>query len=258
MAGAMTEEQRAVSSMRAITISREYGSGGGEIAARLAQRLGWRLVDHEVVVRVAQELHVSEAEAAEHDERAEGLVETLLRNMQLMGPVMPAYSSSTSLWGNEPQLYREALRRVVEAAAHAGHVVIVGRAGQVLLADHRDVLHIRVVAPLPQRIAYVARREGFAEPEARSRILLKDRDRERYLQMQHHRQPNDPELYDLVINTGVLDLESAVDLICLALQRKAQRIAVPVAELGAVAGLAPYAGTPADLRPPEDAPEHAE
>src|SRR3954454_15496845 len=46
--------------MRAITISREYGSGGGEIAGRLATRLGWRLVDHEVVVRVARELGVTE------------------------------------------------------------------------------------------------------------------------------------------------------------------------------------------------------
>src|ERR1700692_2060446 len=46
--------QQAVAKMRAITISREYGSGGGEVAARLAKRLGWRLVDHEVVVRVAR------------------------------------------------------------------------------------------------------------------------------------------------------------------------------------------------------------
>jgi len=59
----MDEDRSAISSMRAITISRQYGSGGGEIAARLATRLGWKLIDHEVVVRVAQELGVTEAEA---------------------------------------------------------------------------------------------------------------------------------------------------------------------------------------------------
>lgn len=251
MADPLTDDQGAVAPMRAITISRQYGSGGGEIAARLARRLGWRLVDHEVVVRVAQEMRVSEAEAAQYDERAEGLVERLLRGMQLMGPGIPVNAASAPLLGNDPQTHREALGRVVEAVVQAGQVVIVGRAGQVLLAGRGDVLHTRIVAPLPQRIAYVAQRERLAEPAARTRILLKDHDRERYLQTQHHRHPNDPELYDLVVNTAVLDLESAVDLICLTLERKARRITVPAAELGAATGLSPYPGAPADLRPPE-------
>src|SRR5262245_55586904 len=61
-------QQAARAQMRAVTISREYGSGGGEIAARLARQLGWRLVDHEVVAQVARALGVSEAEAAAYDE----------------------------------------------------------------------------------------------------------------------------------------------------------------------------------------------
>ena len=64
----MDEDRRAVAAMRAITISREYGSGRGEIAARLAKRLGWQLIDHEVVVQVAQKLQVSEEEAGEHEQ----------------------------------------------------------------------------------------------------------------------------------------------------------------------------------------------
>ena len=55
----MDEDRNALAEMRAVTISREYGSGGGEIAARLAERLGWQLIDHEVVVRVAQSMGVS-------------------------------------------------------------------------------------------------------------------------------------------------------------------------------------------------------
>jgi cytidylate kinase len=68
--------------------------------------------------------------------------------------------------------------------------------------------------------------------------------------MQYQRSVDDPLLYDLVVNTGILDLDSAVDLICLALQRKAQRLSVPEKELGPAAGLAPYPSQPADLRPP--------
>src|SRR5258708_20093621 len=82
----MSQDLNKTSQMRAITISREYGSGGGEIATRLARRLGWQLVDHEVVVQVAHDLGVSEAEAEAHDERVEGLVSRILTSIQLFKP----------------------------------------------------------------------------------------------------------------------------------------------------------------------------
>src|SRR5260221_13782137 len=82
----VNQEPDAVSKMQAITISREYGRGGGGIATRLAGRLRWQLIDHEVIVEVAHELGVSEAEAEENDERGEGLAERILRGMQLFEP----------------------------------------------------------------------------------------------------------------------------------------------------------------------------
>ena len=69
-----------------------------------------------------------------------------------------------------PEAYRDALRKVVDAAVAKGQVVIVGRASQTLLAQRRDVLHIRVIAPLDKRIAYVQRREGLNADEAQARI----------------------------------------------------------------------------------------
>jgi CMP/dCMP kinase len=152
--------------------------------------------------------------------------------------------------GTQEQLYHQALRRVVETAANTGNAVIVGRAGQVLLAKRRDVLHVRIVAPFEQRLHYVMQREGLDEADARARIQQKDRDRSRHLQSQYHRDVNDPLLYDLVLNSGVLDLESLVDLIILAFERKARRLVVKTSELGAVVGLTPYPGRPADLHPP--------
>jgi len=243
--------------MVAVTISREYGSGGGEIAARLARRLGWHLVDHEVVVSTAHLLGITEAEAAAHDEhvagRAARFLDAALRNMQHLegGGLLPVPASP----GDELRRYQAALSQVVEAAVEAGRVVIVGRGAQVLLAARRDVLHVRVVAPLEQRIAYVVRREGLGPAAARARIQLKDQDRARYLQAQYHRRADDAHLYDLVVNTGVLALDDAVDLIALALERKGRRRAVPVEALGPAAGLAPYPGPAGDFRPPasEDA-----
>lgn len=253
----MDQEPDAVSQMQAITISRQYGSGGGEIATRLARRLGWQLIDHEVIVQVAHELGVSEAEAEVHDERVEGLVERILKGMQLFEPAALVTAPIPPMV-TDAQAYQEALRRVVESTAATGHVVIVGRGSQVILARRRDVLHARIVAPLDPRIAYVMVREGLDQAAARARIQLKDRDRERYLQEVHNYNPQDANLYDIVVNTGVLDLESAVDLIYLALERKARHLRTPTKELGPGAGLARYPGQPGDFRPPEHLTEQSQ
>ncbi len=257
-----SEEQRfIVPLLHAITISREYGSGGGEIAARLARRLGWQLVDHAVIEQTARELEVYETEVEKQDEEyVESTLSRILNRIRQFvpqhaitpgvgPPVEPSVFTSPSR-PTETRAYGDTMRQIITAAANTGHVVIVGRGGQVLLADKRAVLHIRVVAPLELRAAYVAHREGLDLDAARKRVQAKDRARTRYMQTEYHCQHEDPHLYDLVIDTAVLDLDSAVDLICLALACKASRLSVPVEELGPVAGLAPYPGKPADFRVP--------
>jgi CMP/dCMP kinase len=237
--------------MKAITISRQYGSGGGEIGARLAERLNWHLIDHEIVARVARELGIPEQQAQERDEYAQGLIARMLS--QFVSPV-PTGASPVVQVLPEDQIdqnrYQETLRRVVESAADSGHAVIVGRASQAILAGRRDVLHVRIVTPLQERIAYVTLRENLDATGARERIQLKDRDRSRYLQTVFHRDVNDPMLYDLVINTCFLSLDRAVDLIRLALEDKAQTLSQPDEAFGPARGLARYRGQPADFRPP--------
>jgi cytidylate kinase len=247
------EKSNLIARMRAITVSREYGSGGGEIARRLAKRLGWQLIDHEIVRRVAQELHVSIAQAEAHDERVESTVSYILKGVQAIHPTMLAVAPLPV--SREVRNYHEALSKVVKAAVIAGHVVIVGRGSQALLAGERDVLHVRIVAPLEQRIRYVMQREAMNRDAAHARILLKDQDRARYLRVAHHRNPDDPYLYDLIVNTEVLDLDSAVDLIQLAAERKAARLTQPAEQLGPATGLPRYPGQPHDLPSPKDMTE---
>ena len=235
----MEVNQQTIAAMRAVTVSREYGSGGGEIAARLARRLGWQLVDHQIVAEAARKLGVHEAVVAAHDEKAGGI---LSRVFQWPYPTTQ----------QEAQAYYEMLRRVVLEAANTGHAVIVGRGGQALLADRRDVLHVRVVAPMEQRIAYAVAREGLDTDTARKRIQEKDQARIRYTQTQFHCRPDDAHLYDLMFNTAILDLDHIVDEICLALEHKASRLNVPVEELGPAAGLARYPSQPADFPVPQE------
>lgn len=242
-----------VDQMRAVTISREYGSGGGEIARRLADRLGWHLVDHEVVVDVAHALGVSEDEAQAHDEHIDTRASRILQSLGIVSSVVPA-PLPMGLAMDQPA-YDEARRLAVEGALKSGHAVIVGRGAQVLLAGRRDVLHVRIVAPLEQRIQYVMQREGLDHIAAQRRIDAKDRDRAAFLMAAHHKNPADARLYDLVINTGGLNLDSAVDLAMLALDHKAKRLSMPEDALGPGAGLQPYAEPPGDIRPASTAGE---
>src|SRR5437764_9478678 len=118
----------------------------------------------------------------------------------------------------DSQAFQEARSQVIEGAIATGHVVIVGRGAQAYLAQRRDVLHVRIVAPLELRIAYVMSREGLDPAAAQARILRKDQERARYLETFYHRRPSDPHLYDLVLNTDILDLESAVEVIAIVLK----------------------------------------
>ena len=245
----MDEVHSVIAAMRVVTISREYGSGGGEIAARLATLLGWHLIDHEVVVRVAEKLHVSEEEAEEHDECVEHLASRIFKSLRLVHPTMPMTVEIPP--SMDSRAFYEARCQIIEGAVASGHVVIVGRGAQAHLAKRRDVLHVRIVAPFALRLAYVMSREGLDWEAAQARIMKKDQERTRYLETFYHRHPSDAHLYDLVLSTGILDLESAAEVIAIVLERKARRLTLPEQELGPAIGLPHYPGRPEDFRPPQ-------
>src|SRR5258706_3208561 len=242
----MNEERDLSNRMRAMTISREYGSGGGEIATRLAKRLGWQLVDRAMVERVASEIGTSQEEAEVHDEHVQGMVSRALGSLIYLYPAAMANTPPEAFLSDEA--YRDVFNRVVRAAAARGHVVIVGRASQVILADLRDVLHVRIIAPFEKRVAYVMQREGVDHHTTEARIHRNDHERASYLEQEYHHHPDDAHLYDLVLNTSLLDLESAVDIMCFTLQQKARGLATKTGELGPATGLSRYPAQPEDFR----------
>src|SRR2546422_8015010 len=129
----MEVNQQTMAAMRAITVSREYGSGGGEIAARLARRLGWQLVDHQVVTEVARELVIPETEAEVLDENVEGRVTRIMNRIRigvsggfitpsagtplLTPPSSPSAEASSSTVGK--RAYYEALQQIVQEATNS-------------------------------------------------------------------------------------------------------------------------------------------
>ncbi len=210
--------------IRVITISQQYGSNGHEIAARLACALRWRLVQRDIVAQVAHQLGITEDEAAFYNEHAYGFVDRVLLSLQFStAEAVEAWASQFAVpitAHMQECLYHDALRQIVKMVALTDHTVIVGHGAQMLLADRPDALHIRVIAPLEQRINNIMQSEHLNKAQASIRIQRKDGGQARYFRSQHRCDVDNPLLYDLVINSGALTLESQIHLISLALECK--------------------------------------
>lgn len=195
-----------------ITISRQFAAGGSDVARRVAERLGWTLVDNELVERVSQRAGLSEAEVAEREERAPGFAERVARALAASVPefVTPDVSSFEDLPESDLVSVTE---RVVAELASEGQVVMVGRAAPAVLASHPDALHVRLVAPEGFRVRRAMERFEVDEETARHRLHESDAARARYHRQHYDRDWSDPLNYHMTLNTAALTLEGAAHLI---------------------------------------------
>lgn len=195
-----------------ITVSRQYGAGGSEVAGRVADALGWRLVDNELLERVAARTGISAEEMAGLEERTPSFIERLARVLATSTPEL--FPPAT---GTVPELSEATLVRITEAvveeAARAGRAVLVGRAAPAVLARERDALHVKLVASKGFRIRVTAERLGLDLKEAERVTLQTDAQRERYHREHYARDWADPVGYHIVLNTERLGYDGAAELI---------------------------------------------
>src|SRR5712692_1310025 len=126
-----------------ITITRQYASGGSEVARLVAAELRWDVIDNEFVDEVARRAGLPPETVAQRDERAPGLLERLARTLAVGSPEMFMATSAVSrVEPDEAAIVKMTERVIAEAAAH-GRVVLVGRGAQALLAQRPDALQDR-------------------------------------------------------------------------------------------------------------------
>ena len=195
--------------MPIITLSRELGSRGDDIAVGVAEKLNLRLVGRDLLNQAARQAGVPEVALAEIDE------------LGLLG-VKPSREAL--------QRYRLTVEGVMGALADASNIVLVGRGSQIVLAGRPGVLHVRIIAPRAERVRCVQERCHVSPEAAAARIDASDHARAGYLRRSYGARWDDPALYDLVLNTAHWSVESAVDLLCLA----AQQAAAAAGEMGTV------------------------
>ncbi|MBM4430472.1 MAG: cytidylate kinase-like family protein [Chloroflexi bacterium] len=221
--------------MAIVTISRQLGAGGSEVASGVAKALGLRIVDREAIERAAAEAGVPELALQELS--YEGQRSLVLRMLDALraAPAIPSlvemqrrefgtplamsrgiFTPARPLLSAAMEEYVRMVDMVVKNMAKEGNILILGRASQALLKGHAEALHVLVVAPLANRVEKLMRVEGLTQARAQKRIAASDQARAEYLQRYYGVRWLDPHLYDLIINTGRLSIQTAVQLIVLA------------------------------------------
>lgn len=203
-----------------VTISRQYGAGGSEVASRVAARLGWELVDNELIDRVAARAGLAPEEVAEREERAPGFIERLARTLAAATPELFPPREGTVREVEEANLVRITESVVAEMAA-GGNVVLVGRAAPAVLSHAADAVHVKLVAPHAFRVRIICERFGMLPDAAAHAIDEMDARRQRYHREYYQRDWSDPANYHMTLNTGALGFDGAADLVvgCVKRQR---------------------------------------
>lgn len=181
--------------MAVITISRQLGSLGCDIAEAVAQQLGYQKVWRGLINQAARQA------------RTPQMALDMLDDLGLFG-LKPSRSEETA--------YLDAIRELIEEYASSGSVLIVGRGGQAVLQGWSNALHVRIIARLDVRISRLVERHSISDKAALAQILASDRRRKRFVMRAYGVDWDDPSLYDLVMNTETLDVPRAAGLICYA------------------------------------------
>ena len=194
-----------------ITISREYGAGGSSGARALAERLGWKLVDNQLVEEIARRAGMTMAEAQERVERGPTFVERLIRALAASNPELLTPASVQPPDAADADLQRITEEVVSEAAGN--HAVLVGRAASAVIGRREDALHIKLVASVEYRRQIIAERLGVSAEEAARKVRDVDAHRAEYHRKWYARDWADAHNYHLVINVGWVGLERAAELV---------------------------------------------
>jgi len=198
-----------------LTISHQYGSGGSRIARELGRRLQWTVWDKEIVRKIATQYKVSEEYVDAKDERVDSIIERMV-GLFGMGGFESAYEIPPPLWLTDAQLARMT-RAIIEDVAKEGRAIIVGRAGNYILAGYPQALHVFIFAPLTVRIERVMQAEGLAHAAAEQRIIGMEKLRMDYVRSFYHGDWRDPGHCHLLIDSGVWGEDGTADLIAWAL-----------------------------------------
>ena len=187
-----------------ITISREPGSGGSEIARKLAIDLSMDLMGDQIIQHVAESARMSRKVIESLDEKEVTLRDTLLNTL----------FRDRHLWPDE---YLQHLTKVVATVGRYGNAIIVGRGANYILPQ-AGTFRVRIIAPLEYRIKHVMEDRKYEKAQAEQYVVKTENDRKAFVRKYFNADVADPKQYDIIINTGSVTISGGAEAIKVALR----------------------------------------
>ncbi len=201
--------------VRIITLEREYGSGGGDIAGQLATRLGWKLWDQSLTEEIARRMDCDCRAVEEHEEKRDPMYYRLLK--AFMKGSFEGSLNAPRLKMVDTECVREVVQKLLPEIAEAGNCVIVGRGSAHYLGNRSDAFHVFIYAPFQERVRRL-RSTGKTEKEAIELVETVDRDRADFIKRYFDVDWPGRHRFHLMVNSGMGN-EMAVEIVLDALAR---------------------------------------
>jgi cytidylate kinase len=197
--------------MTIVTVSAAYGAGGALVGPQLAERLGVPFFDRALPTEVAERLAIPLEEANARDESIGGVFSRMALRL---APIGLAFGAETAPDAVDEEAYRRTTEEIIREHAAGGNLVLLGRAGALVLRDDPRALHVRLDGPRERRVEQALR---LGEDEERAAVEKRldetDRAREAYVKHFYRADPHDSALYHLTIDSTAVPLEAVVDII---------------------------------------------
>ena len=216
-AGSMAEADAATAQHVVVTIAREYGSGGHLLGEMLAKRMGVAFYDNELITLAAQESGMTQKYVSENEQT--------MSPMWLKNIILQNYESSLNFSLSSRDALFVAQGRVIRKLALKESCVIMGRCADYILKDSPNVIKVFCYSDMRHKLVRGIEEYGLQRDTAETEIKRLNQSRITHYEYYTGQKWGDPHNYDLMINTGSLDLETACDLIAGVCEEKKAHIA---------------------------------
>lgn len=194
-----------------VTVSREYGAGGSEFAKALGERLGWRVLDHDIIDRVAERLHLQTGIVQQRDEQPPGWLDRIASTLLISAPESPMALETSGVL--TPDSIAQAAHAAIIETSQSPPAIIVGHGAQYIFRDRAGTIQIRLTGTIESRVPRIIARDGGTEQEAAANARRIDAKRQAYVQRYYHHAWTDPTLFDVQFNTSRVTIAEAASLV---------------------------------------------
>ncbi|QTA93429.1 AAA family ATPase [Desulfonema magnum] len=198
--------------MSIITISRQFGAGGKTLGKMISEKLGYSLVDNEIIQMVAEKAKVSSQWVESIEKEAGG------KFLKFISGVVPKSLVDRVLDEKrgyiDEEIYVDSLHKIISRLADAGNVVIIGRGGQYVLKEREDTFHLLLIGEKEDRVKFMEEHYDLTSKQALQAVEMDDKRRINLYRKFGKKDYDHPDLYHIVLNMSKVDLETARDMVC--------------------------------------------